>query len=159
METAQKSACKHCQGPVQGKQTYCSPKCRKAASRANCDTKPASTVTNASVTDDRLVYQVRDPNKIVSSLDHYKQNPELYATRTDPDKLNWTGWMNPCQLKANHLTANRVAIPGDWDYNGAARGFRPEQARNSGAMTDELKNPVPEYTQADPHPSGKGGGS
>lgn len=43
-----------------------------------------------------------------------------YATRTDPDSLNWGEWMTADQLHEAGLKANRVSIPGDWDYVGVA---------------------------------------
>lgn len=97
-----------CIEPVAGKQQYCSGKCRTAHSRATVTPKPAPTVTIGGVT---------NPEPVTVSLDHYRANSSMYATRAEPDKLNWDGWMNPCQLKYNHLTANRVPIPGDWDFS------------------------------------------
>lgn len=41
-----------------------------------------------------------------------------YHPRTHPECLNWEGWMDAGELKANGFKANRVSIPGDWDYVG-----------------------------------------
>ncbi len=56
------------------------------------------------------------PTEIMASLDHYNDNPALYVRRLEPDKLNWGKWMDSTQLELNKLKANRVSIPGDWDY-------------------------------------------
>ena len=45
---------------------------------------------------------------------------EARARRTDPDSLNWGEWMTADQLHEAGLKANRVSIPGDWDYVGVA---------------------------------------
>lgn len=111
--------CKHCNSPITGKQTYCSPKCRKAANRAKCDTP---TVTNGSVTQPEPV-TVDEPGVVIHdgpSITHYNSNPAKYAPRTNPNKLNWGKWMSGEQLAHFELVANRVPIPGDWDYTGEA---------------------------------------
>ena len=54
------------------------------------------------------------------SLEHYVALPSQYATRTVPDKLNWGPYMTTEQLADAGLKANRVSIPGDWDYEKVA---------------------------------------
>lgn len=54
------------------------------------------------------------------SLEHYMVSPEKYIQRREPDRLNWGPWMDSTQLEQAGLKANRVPIPGDWDYEGAA---------------------------------------
>ena len=51
---------------------------------------------------------------------HYLAHPDLYITRREPDKLNWGPWLDVAGLEQAGLKANRVAIPGDWDYEGTA---------------------------------------
>jgi hypothetical protein len=51
-------------------------------------------------------------------LEHYQANPDMYAKRSVPDKLNWSGWMTQQELKDADLKANRIPIPGDFDYAG-----------------------------------------
>jgi hypothetical protein len=51
-----------------------------------------------------------------ASLDHYQSNPDQYAKRTNAATLNWGEPMSSPELAKAKLTANRVAIPGDWDY-------------------------------------------
>ncbi len=51
-------------------------------------------------------------------LADYYANPDKYIPRTEPDKLNWGPWLNTAELNAAGLKANRVPIPGDWDYEG-----------------------------------------
>ena len=50
----------------------------------------------------------------------YQLNPSDYIPRREPDRLNWGPWMNSAQLEQAELKANRVTIPGDWDYVGVA---------------------------------------
>ena len=88
--------CLQCDNEVSGKATYCSPKCRKAASRASVtDTTPVS-VTNEGVT---------------STVTHY-------VDRTNPNTLNTGDYMSSQELEQAGLKANRVPIPGDHDYEG-----------------------------------------
>ncbi len=51
-------------------------------------------------------------------LADYYANPDKYIPRTEPDKLNWGPWLNTAELNVAGLKANRVPIPGDWDYEG-----------------------------------------
>lgn len=51
-------------------------------------------------------------------LAYYHDCPDMYVQRQEPDKLNWGKWMNGKQLRQAGLKANRVPIPGDWDYEG-----------------------------------------
>ena len=61
-----------------------------------------------------------DTDDMSASLKHYQSYPEKYIPRREPDRLNWGPWMNSQQLKQAGLKANRVSIPGDWDYAGVA---------------------------------------
>ncbi len=58
----------------------------------------------------------------VRTLEGYYEYPEWFIPRSEPEKLNWGPWMNVGALAAAGLKANRVAIPGDWDYVGVADG-------------------------------------
>ena len=100
-----------CDEPVQGKASYCSGKCRTAHSRASV----TPTVTNGSVTEPVDVTVDRP------GLSHYNSNPSKYAPRTNPHLLNWGKWMSGESLAHFGLVANRVPIPGDWDYVGKAQ--------------------------------------
>ncbi len=53
-------------------------------------------------------------------LSDYYANPDKYIPRSEPELLNWGPWMNMAQLEQAGLKANRVSIPGDWDYEGVA---------------------------------------
>ena len=46
----------------------------------------------------------------------YEANRQDYATRAEPERLNWGPWMSADELARAGLSANRVTIPGDWDY-------------------------------------------
>lgn len=47
--------------------------------------------------------------------------PEVYYhPRTNPERLNWGPRMTRAELDEAGLKANRVPIPGDWDYVGVA---------------------------------------
>ena len=52
----------------------------------------------------------------VGAFLHYTSNPDMYIERCEPDKLNWGKWMNRVELERYSFKANRVSIPGDWDY-------------------------------------------
>jgi len=56
------------------------------------------------------------------SLEGYQldqeENTGYYAARTNPGLLNWGEPMSLNELKTARLKANRVPIPGDWDYDG-----------------------------------------
>jgi hypothetical protein len=52
------------------------------------------------------------------ALDHYYANPDLYVIRAAPELLNWSAPMSAMELEQAGLKANRVTIPGDWDYSG-----------------------------------------
>lgn len=58
---------------------------------------------------------------ITVGLDDYLSRPEAYATRAHPELLNWGEWMNSTDLEQAGLKANRVTIPGDWDYEGVVQ--------------------------------------
>ncbi len=66
-----------------------------------------------------------DPNTApehnrVASLEDYHDNPKDYALRGCAELLNWGPWMSESELLAARLSANRVSIPGDWDYEKVA---------------------------------------
>lgn len=61
----------------------------------------------------RMAFNRINPN---SQPEH---EPEHYATRTNPDTLNYGKPMKAHQLERAGLKANRVPIPGDHDYKGA----------------------------------------
>ena len=53
-----------------------------------------------------------------SLADYNDPDGRKYATRTSPDSLNWGGPLSWNELQKRKLVANRVTIPGDWDYDG-----------------------------------------
>ena len=75
-----------------------------------------------------------DKESVRASLEHYWSHPDLYATRTDAESLNWGKYMNSQELKDNGFRANRVSLPGDWDYEGAGHLPTPVQTM------DEIHN-------------------
>ena len=48
--------------------------------------------------------------------DYLAADGRKYVARTNPDLLNWGDRMDFNELNQAGLKANRVAIPGDWDY-------------------------------------------
>ena len=106
-----------CTNKATGRSQYCSPKCRIACHRAKLAELRIQSVTDEtekSVTDESVTQTV------TSSLKHYYDNPEMYAPRTNPDKLNWGAWLNAEGLADAGCNANRVIMPGDHDYVQAA---------------------------------------
>ena len=98
--------CKQCGIEYESKRStsrYCSAKCRKLAFQRN---------GKVSVPDERR-HRTRTP-----SIDDYREHPHDYVQRREPDQLNWGEWMDSHQLEQAGLKANRVSIPGDWDYDG-----------------------------------------
>ncbi len=57
----------------------------------------------------------------ISSLEHYQANPDMYIERARPELLNWGKRMNMNELNIAGKKANRVPIPGDWDYEGVIK--------------------------------------
>lgn len=78
------------------------------------DKDVTESVTNVDVT------PIAHVTSLPVGLEHYHGNPAKYVKRVCPELLNWGLWMNSTQLEQAGLKANRVAIPGDWDYEGAA---------------------------------------
>ncbi len=104
--------CKQCGKPVAGRSQYCSESCKTVYNRNK--RKPEQ------VPEHLQPIAVGSGVCVTVGLDDYLSRPEAYVTRREPDKLNWGSWMNMAELEAAGLKANRVAIPGDWDYKGAA---------------------------------------
>ena len=50
------------------------------------------------------------------SYSHYQAYPDKYAKRENPEKLNWGQPLTFHELQASPFKANRVSIPGDWDF-------------------------------------------
>ncbi len=117
------SECEWCKCGYESKRRtsrFCSAKCRVSAGRS---------VTNVSVTQTQPVTLRTDTvagsdtlNVVASeSLVDPRIGPEVYYhPRTHPECLNWEAWMDVDELKQNGFKANRVSIPGDWDYVGMA---------------------------------------
>ena len=116
---------KTCENPVcdtalTGKQQrFCSDKCRMTVKRTEStpepeQIEPEQPTRTASVLD-QFHHETIDPDRI-ASLEDYKAHPEDYATRANPDKLNWGPFMSPEEKQAAGFVANRTPIPGDWDY-------------------------------------------
>ncbi len=62
-------------------------------------------------------------NGVTATLEHYERNAQMYAKRNAPELLNWGPWLNARQLQdCAPFRANRVPIPGDWDYEGVGHG-------------------------------------
>ncbi len=60
-----------------------------------------------------------EPERVASLEDYYDASTGEYAKRAIPELLNWGPWMIMAALEQAGLKANRVPIPGDWDYEGA----------------------------------------
>lgn len=57
------------------------------------------------------------------TFDKPRIGPEVYYwPRTHSERLNWGDHMSGSELKDAGLVANRVSIPGDWDYVGVFNG-------------------------------------
>ena len=102
--------CKQCGLDVTGKRQFCDDRCRMAFNRSQSE--------QSEQTEHEQPEQMK-PNtqpEQVASLEHYHANPDQYATRANPELLNWGEPMSLNELGQAKLKANRVTIPGDWDY-------------------------------------------
>ncbi len=54
-----------------------------------------------------------------SLKDYNEPDGRAYAQRENPAKLNWGKPLTFHELQASPFTANRVSIPGDWDFKEA----------------------------------------
>lgn len=112
--------CKSCNVEFEAKRAsakYCSDKCKLDFNRGR-DTVSVSKKDTLSVSKDTVSVS-SEPLSVSTnpaSLEHYQNNPDKYITRQEPERLNWGRWMGLHELEANKLKANRVSIPGDWDY-------------------------------------------
>ncbi len=94
------------------KRHYCNDACRMAYKRKSEQSK-TNKVESEQVSPEGLTVSW---DRSVISLEHYKANPDKYAQRTHPDRLNWGVLMTASELNKAGLSANRVTIPGDFDY-------------------------------------------
>ena len=95
---------------------FCSDKCRKRYQRGQiiADKPIADNESGQSLTVARTIRLTGVVEGDGGSLD----NQPTYATRTNPDSLNYGDHLDSDQLHAAGKAANRVPIPGDHDYKG-----------------------------------------
>ena len=109
-----------CSNEVIGKSLYCSDSCKTVYNRnkdRNKSTTVTPTVTSVAISSEVKILD-KDDN-VITGLLHYTANPNMYVERVEPDRLNWGKWMDRDELKQAGFKANRVSIPGDWDYRKA----------------------------------------
>ena len=125
--------CKQCGIELIGRRkNFCSDKCRMKSNRV----KPEQIKVEHVVVKPEHVIEQFTPKQYVNclrqgegdyfdsgefpagTLAHYYTNPEMYATRVNPERLNWGGPKSFEEMKILGLIGNRVSIPGDWDYSG-----------------------------------------
>ena len=92
----------------------------KAYRDAKRDAVTVENVTNQSVTVGRDDFALTQDGLDDMGEPETDTRPELFAARTNPELLNFGPWLNADQLKVEGLKANRVPIPGDYDYKGVA---------------------------------------
>ncbi|MCK5017523.1 MAG: hypothetical protein KAS32_10690 [Candidatus Peribacteraceae bacterium] len=113
--------CTVCGKEMNGRGKTCSSKCRKILSRSVTEsvTTVTQSVTKPTVTKcDRVSVTSWTVTGHEAGLQHYLNHPDMYYPRKEPDKLNWGPHMTATQLHNSKFKANRVAIPGDYDYAG-----------------------------------------
>jgi hypothetical protein len=114
--------CKQCSKELTGRKQYCNDACRMAFSRN--PNKPNIEPEQIMSQPEQISQPEHEqPEQSQSeqqpeqpSLEHYHANPTMYATRANPHLLNWGQPMSMHALDKAKLKANRVSIPGDWDY-------------------------------------------
>jgi len=116
---SKRELCRKCEAVLRHDKTseqydpeYCSGKCRKE------DGSPPYVKSAEELAAVIVEKKERAP---ASFVDYQKQGVSRYARRFEPEKLNWSKHvMNEEQLKQAGFRANRVPIPGDWDYEDEA---------------------------------------
>ena len=100
-----------CENDARAKSPFCSATCKKRYQRASGTDVPPE-VGQGQVG--------QTPDVPPASLEDYTDDHgRKYVPRNEPVLLNWgPGLMNRQQLEKAGLKANRVAMPGDWDYDG-----------------------------------------
>ena len=142
IRTALKHVCNRegCDELLHGRQKFCSVKCRMAHVRAG---RKTAVLPNPDLGSDNggseKVKADKNPVSIeisraepfseeteqalvldnAPSLEHYKANPSMYATRNNPEKLNWGKHMSFHDLQASVYVGNRYSVEGDWDFEEA----------------------------------------
>ena len=109
---------------------YCSDKCRmvhvRSLRKSKAYSKPnneggvlAETNKNVDSSECSRQSKISVDLTFAVSYKHYVDNPDMYARRDNPEKLNWGQPLTFHELQASPFTANRVSIPGDWDFKEA----------------------------------------
>jgi hypothetical protein len=126
-----------CNRDAKGNGKYCSATCKTVFNRnKKRNKKTAVTPVTPAVTPEKAtVTSVTPVTPVTASLEHYQQSPQEYAKRTNAALLNWGEPMSSPELVSAKLTANRVAIPGDWDHTHPA------------PLPEPTKKPTPSATQ------------
>ena len=111
--------CKNnCGNEAKGRSMYCSDTCKTLYNRNK------KSVTTPVVTETVTVGGVSCLRKDLVPCGHdfslkvFHDNPSDFAIRDKPEKLNWGPWMSLSELESSSFIANRVSIPGDFDYSG-----------------------------------------
>ncbi len=118
--------CVNCDNEAKGRSKYCSDRCKVAHNRNKSVTDVTVTVESVTV----------PPVTVTASIEHYYEHPDLYITRAHPERLNWGEYMNYSQLQDAGLNANRVSIPGDWDYDGVYTQAGTPYTRTGGGVLE-----------------------
>lgn len=115
--------CKHepCNNEAKGNGSYCSKSCRAQQSRRNRKGATELTANQATAQGNSCQFSTKGSAGPAVTLEHYEANPDMYATRANPHRLNWGPRMNMNELNTAGKAANRVPIPGDHDYKGVAK--------------------------------------
>lgn len=133
----------NCENDARAKSPFCSGTCKKRYQRASGTSVPVE-VGQGQVGHDRIVPVAEGCAMVQVGLDHYRTCPDQYIPRREPDKLNWGPWMNSQQLEQAGLKANRVSIPGDWDYVGVAQHERQSTNGRQGVSIHQWAGPPQE---------------
>jgi hypothetical protein len=114
--------CKQCNSEFEPKRAdarFCGKKCRALHAKRN--QLSATIKRNPEAQPDRVGVLMPDKVEVKILNDdfgHVLIEQPTYATRTNPDNLNYGDYMTSEQLADTGLKANRVPTPGDSDYNG-----------------------------------------
>ena len=152
---------RECENEARSKSPFCGGTCKKRHQRASgtdvpvevgqelSGTQVGQTLGSASSTQNTDEQETGESTIIeqavieyvrTAGLQDYYDNPDNYYPRREPERLNWGAWLNMDQLKQADLRANRVPIPGDWDYEGVMTEERIDTDHDKSlGMAEEVK--------------------
>jgi len=118
-----RNKCRYCgaerkDGVVWYDDDYCSGKCRKADGEVvEPQVEREKKAGKVATLEDYLLDYPKNLGQKNKTGERIRGRiPKLYRRRYEPEKLNWGEPLTNAQLKQAGFRANRVPLPGDWDF-------------------------------------------